>query len=159
MAPHIITLPPPKLSTSRTQFLANLAFRRLQTRVQPYLICSMNLDSSLNQTRLQFCSPLLCCTIGHLQVDVDVSVLCQSKDIWWVRKPFSRRRFLTVRADIRRRPGTVDAVSLAVTIWFLRRSTRMQRYWAADVSVLCYRLMVGTTDIDFEVTSSECYGL
>ena len=28
-----------------------------------------------------------------------------------------------------------------------------------DSSVLCYRLMVGTTDIDFEVTSSERYGL
>jgi hypothetical protein len=28
-----------------------------------------------------------------------------------------------------------------------------------DGSVLCYRLMVGTTDIDFEVTSSERYGL
>ena len=27
MAPNIITLPPPKLSTSRMQFLANLAFR------------------------------------------------------------------------------------------------------------------------------------
>ena len=25
-------------------------------------------------------------------------------------------------------------------------------------SVLCYRLMVGTTDIDFEVVSSERYG-
>jgi hypothetical protein len=24
--------------------------------------------------------------------------------------------------------------------------------------LLCYRLMVGTTDIDFEVTSSERYG-
>ena len=28
-----------------------------------------------------------------------------------------------------------------------------------DRSVLCYRLMLGTTDIDFEVTSSERYGL
>jgi hypothetical protein len=28
-----------------------------------------------------------------------------------------------------------------------------------DGSVLCYRLMDGTTDIDFEVTSSERYGL
>jgi hypothetical protein len=31
--------------------------------------------------------------------------------------------------------------------------------WAADVSVLSYRLMVDTTDIDFEVTSSERYGI
>ena len=30
--------------------------------------------------------------------------------------------------------------------------------WAADVSVLSYRLMVDTTDIDFEVTSSERNG-
>jgi hypothetical protein len=29
---------------------------------------------------------------------------------------------------------------------------------AADVSVLCYRLMVGTSYIDFEVTSSERCG-
>jgi hypothetical protein len=28
-----------------------------------------------------------------------------------------------------------------------------------DGSVLCYRLMVGTTYIDFEMTSSERYGL
>ena len=28
-----------------------------------------------------------------------------------------------------------------------------------DESVLCYMLMVDTTDIDFEVTSSERYGL
>jgi hypothetical protein len=45
-----------KLSISRTQFLANLSFRRLYTRVRPSLFCSMNLDSSLNQTRLQFWS-------------------------------------------------------------------------------------------------------
>jgi hypothetical protein len=35
----------------------------------------------------------------------------------------------------------------------------MKRSWAADVSVLCYRLMVGTSYIDFEVTSSERCGL
>ena len=28
--------------------------------------------------------PLLCCTIGSLQVDADVSVLCQCKDVWCV---------------------------------------------------------------------------
>jgi hypothetical protein len=35
-----------------------------------------------------------------------------------VRKPFSGRRLLTLCADIRRRPGTFDAVSLAVTVRF-----------------------------------------
>jgi len=29
-------------------------------------------------------SPLLCCTIGPLQVDADVSVLCQGMDVWRV---------------------------------------------------------------------------
>jgi hypothetical protein len=37
---------------------------------------------------------------------------------------------------------------------YRRRNARF-----ADVSVLCYRLMVDTTDIDFEVTSSKRYGL
>jgi hypothetical protein len=35
-------------------------------------------------------------------------------------------------------------------------------YWSSlcrDGSVLCYRLIVGTTDIDFEVMSYERYGL
>jgi hypothetical protein len=68
--------------------------------------------------------PLLCCAIGPLQVDADVSVLRQSKDVLPVRT-FSRRQFLTVCADIRLRPGTFDAVSLAVTARFLRWSTRM----------------------------------
>jgi hypothetical protein len=31
-------------------------------------------------------SPLLCCTIGPLQVDPDVSVLRQSKDVWCVSR-------------------------------------------------------------------------
>jgi hypothetical protein len=33
-------------------------------------------------------SPLRCCTIGPSQVDVDVSVLRQSKNVWWVHSRF-----------------------------------------------------------------------
>ena len=40
-------------------------------------------------------------------------------------RTFSRRPFLTVCADIPQRPETFDAVSLAVTVRFLRWSTRM----------------------------------
>ena len=34
-------------------------------------------------------SPLLCCTIGPLQVDADASVLRQSKDVWRVQAVFT----------------------------------------------------------------------
>jgi hypothetical protein len=31
---------------------------------------------------------VLCCTIGPLKVDADISVLRQSKGLWWVRSRF-----------------------------------------------------------------------
>jgi hypothetical protein len=70
-------------------------------------------------------SPLLCCTIEPLQVDADVSVLRQSKDVWCVQLSRFHVDGFWLCTDIRRRPGTFNVVSLAVTVRFLRWSTRM----------------------------------
>jgi hypothetical protein len=51
---HIMTLPPPKLSTSRTQEEEKRSFRRLYTRMLPSRFCSRKRDSSLNQILRQF---------------------------------------------------------------------------------------------------------
>jgi hypothetical protein len=67
--------------------------------------------------------PLLCCTIGSLQVGADVSVLHQCKDVWRVSRFHGNGFWLC--ADIRRKHGTFDAVSLAVTVRFLMWSPRM----------------------------------
>jgi hypothetical protein len=48
---HIMTLPPPKLSTSWEE---KRSFRRLYTRILPSPFCSRKRDSSLNQILRQF---------------------------------------------------------------------------------------------------------
>ena len=92
MRPHIITLPPPKLSTSRTQFLwtshsgvCRHVYGHLFSAAWILIHCWTRLASSFAVP-----SPLLCCTIGPLQVDADFSVLRQSKDVWRVQAVFTK---------------------------------------------------------------------
>jgi hypothetical protein len=54
IAVHIMTLPPPKLSTSWTQEEEKRSFRRLYIRILPSRFCSRKRDSSLNQILRQF---------------------------------------------------------------------------------------------------------
>ena len=54
MATHIMTLPPPKLSTFWTQEEEKRSFWRLYTRILPLHFCSRKRDSSLNQILRQF---------------------------------------------------------------------------------------------------------
>ena len=80
------------------------------TRVRPSFSAACILIHRWTRLASSFAgpSPLLCYTIGSLQFDADVSVLRRSKDV-----------------DIRRRPDTFDAVSLAVMVRCLRWSTLM----------------------------------
>jgi hypothetical protein len=115
MAPHIITLSSaeivdlkdavpcePLISASVDTCTA------ISTRVRLSIFCSMNLDSSLNQTHMQFCRSHLLTLLHHRTLASKCRHLSAvPKKGRLARKPFSRRRFLTVCADIRRRPGGI----------------------------------------------------
>jgi len=103
-------------------------------------------------------SPLLCCTIGPLQVDADVSLLRQSKDAWRVSHFHGDGFWLSVSIFVE------DLGLLMLFLLLSRSGFSVEVPECSDLGLLmwsyvCYRLMVGTTDIDFEVTSSERYGL
>ena len=126
-----MTLPLPNLSTSRTQLAAKRSLWHLYTWHLPSWRRSKNLDSSLNQTRLQRCwghthhwrRRRRCCC---------VKMTPRTGRLAW--RPASRRRFRTVWSDIPRTPGNAVAVEVAVVVLSRRWRTRMYRSWAAVVT-------------------------
>ena len=128
IAAHIMSLPPPKLSTFWTQEEEKRSFRRLYTRILPSRFCSRKRYSSLNQILRQFrnVQPL------NLLYQRTLSRLCDGVNTapkfgLLGLMPCCRSRLRTVYELILRNPGISAAVVDAATIRFRRWKTRMYR--------------------------------
>ena len=81
IAVHIMTLPPPNISTSWTETWLKRSFRRLYTRDRPSHIWRRNRDSSLNQIRRQS-RPSRYDTNEHMHVWVPASNYSNIRSSW-----------------------------------------------------------------------------
>ena len=135
IAAHIITLPPPKLSTSTTQFWAKRSLRRLYTLIRPSLFSNWKRDSSLNHTLLQFCRFQTRTVLHHRTLAWrSQSLKVAPRYGRLARNPCLRSRFRTVCPEILRSPGMRFGVTVAATVLFRRWSNRMYQSWAAVVT-------------------------
>jgi hypothetical protein len=88
MAPHIITLPP-RIFLPQGRSSLRTSHSGVCRHMYGHLFSAAWIlihRWSRLASRFAGSSPLLCCTIEPLQVDADVSVLRQSKDVWRVSR-------------------------------------------------------------------------
>ena len=136
IAAHIITLPPPNLSTSWIQLLAKRSFRLRYTLALPTPRFNRNRDSSLNQTVLQRCCGHTLCVRTHWSRtwrcrQVKTTALTGRLALI----PASRRQLRTVCSEILCCPGIAAAVDVAVVN--LSRKWRNRIWWSwAGLSIL-----------------------
>jgi hypothetical protein len=121
IAAHIMTLPPPKLSTSGTQDDEKGSFQHLCTRILPSRCCSRKRDSSLNQIIRQFRN-VQSLNLLHQRT---LSRLCSDVNTAPKHGPLGimlccRGRLRTVCELILRNPGISAAVVDAATVRFRR---------------------------------------
>ena len=114
IAPHTHTLPHLPLSLSTMQFWVCLSPLLLHTLILPSTLCIQNLDSSDQMTRRHWSLVHLTCSLAQAHLAARWRS-CSSRRTagWRALNPAVCRRFRTVWADIRRRPGTVAAVRVA----------------------------------------------
>jgi hypothetical protein len=126
MATHIMTLPPPKLSTFWTQEEEKRSFWRLYTRILPLHFCSRKRDSSLNQILRQFrnVQPLILLHQRTLSRLCNCVNTAPKYDLLGLM-PSCRSRLRNVCELILRNPGIPAAVIYAATVRFRRWKTRM----------------------------------
>ena len=164
IAAHIMTLTPPKLSTSWTQEEERRSFRRLYTSILPSRFCSRKRDSSLNQILRQFWNvqPL---SLLHPRT---LSRLCNGVNT------APKYGLLGLMLCCRSRLQTVceliitAAVVDAATVRFRRWKTRMYRYfpgvvmrgisllWRSFVEPVCWN-MFHSLDMVLWLIQSSCY--
>ena len=121
IADHIMTLPPPKLSTSRTQEEEKRSFRCLYTRILPSRFYSRKRDSSLSQILRQFRNVQFL----NLLHQRTLSRLCNGVNTAPKYVPLGlmsccRSRLWTICELILRNPGIPAAVIDAATVQFGR---------------------------------------
>ena len=136
IAAHIITLPPPNLSTSWIQLLAKRSFRRLYTLALPSPRFNRNCDSSLNQTVLPCCCSHTLCVRTHCSRTLRcrrVKTTALTGRLALI--PASRRRLRTVWFEILRYPGIATAVDAAVVNLSRKWRHRIWRSWAGVVTL------------------------
>jgi hypothetical protein len=153
IAAHIMTLPPPKLSTSWTQEEEKRSFRRLFTRILSSRFCSRKWDSSLNQILRQFRNVqprnlLHRQTLSHLCNGVNPAPKYGLLGLM----ACCRSRLRTVCELILRNPGISVIVVDAATVRFHRWKSRMHRscpgvamrslslLWRSFVEPFCWNL-------------------
>jgi hypothetical protein len=130
IAAHIITLPPPNLSTSWIQLLAKCSFRRRYTLALPSPRFNRNRDSSLNQTVLQRCCGHTLCVRTHWRRVKTTALTGRLALI-----PALRRRLRTVWSEILRCPGIAAAVDVTVVNLSRKWRSRIWRSWAGVVTL------------------------
>jgi hypothetical protein len=125
---HIMTLPPPKISTSRTQEEEKCSFRRLCTRVLPSRFCNRIRDLSLNHILRQFrnVQPL---NLFHLRTHLRLCNcvnIAPKYDLLGLMSCCPSRLWNFCEL-ILRNPGIPAAVVDAATVRFGRWTIRMYR--------------------------------